>query len=57
MAQSVSEPVAPESNSKLPEKEKSVNPAPSPAAEQQENSAKEAKQKGEKRKAEPGTAC
>ncbi|XP_027887291.1 17S U2 SnRNP complex component HTATSF1 isoform X1 [Xiphophorus couchianus] len=54
VAQSVSEPVAPESNSKLPEKEKSVNPAPSPAAEQQENSAKEAKQKGEKRKAEPG---
>ncbi|XP_054907443.1 HIV Tat-specific factor 1 [Poeciliopsis prolifica] len=54
VAQSVSEPVAPESNSKLPEKEKSVNPAPSPATEQQESSAKEAKQKGEKRKPEPG---
>ncbi|XP_007553556.1 HIV Tat-specific factor 1-like isoform X1 [Poecilia formosa] len=54
VAQSGSEPVAPESNSKLPEKEKSANPAPSPATEQQESSAKEAKQKGEKRKAEPG---
>ncbi|KAM4727135.1 17S U2 SnRNP complex component HTATSF1 [Anableps anableps] len=54
VAQSSSESVAPESNSKLPEKEKSANPAPSPAPEQQETSVKEAKQKGEKRKAEPG---
>ncbi|KAK5609996.1 HIV Tat-specific factor 1 [Crenichthys baileyi] len=53
-AQSSSEPAAPEANSKPPEKEKSANPVPNPAPENQETLVKEAKQKGEKRKAEPG---
>ncbi|XP_021163552.2 HIV Tat-specific factor 1 [Fundulus heteroclitus] len=53
-AQSSSQPAAPEPSSKPPEKEKSVKPVPNPAPEQQDTSAKETKQKGEKRKADPG---
>lgn len=53
-ALSSSDPAPPESNNKAPEKEKPVDPLPNPVPEQQETSAKEAKQKGEKRKPEPG---
>ncbi|XP_017276913.1 HIV Tat-specific factor 1 [Kryptolebias marmoratus] len=53
-ALSSSDPAPPEPNKKAPEKEKSTDPVPNPVPEQQETSAKEAKQKGEKRKAEPG---
>lgn len=51
---SSSDPAPPEPNNKTPEKEKSVDPLPNPVSEQQETSAKEAKQKGEKRKPEAG---
>lgn len=39
---------------KAPEKEKPADPTPDSASDQHETSAKEAKQKGEKRKPEPG---
>ncbi|XP_037543842.1 HIV Tat-specific factor 1 [Nematolebias whitei] len=53
-ALSSSDPAPPEPNNKTLEKEKPVDPLPNPVPEQQETSAKEAKQKGEKRKPEPG---
>lgn len=53
-ALSSKDPAVPELEKKLPEKEKPVDPAPNPVSEQRETAAKEVKQKGEKRKAEPG---
>lgn len=48
------EPAGPKPENKPPEKEKSIDPTANPIPDQQETSAKEPKQKGEKRKAEPG---
>uniref|UniRef100_A0A3P8TC78 17S U2 SnRNP complex component HTATSF1 n=1 Tax=Amphiprion percula TaxID=161767 RepID=A0A3P8TC78_AMPPE len=53
-ALSSTDPAVPAGESKLPEKEKPVAPASNPVSEQSEATAKEAKQKGEKRKAEAG---
>ncbi|XP_028276828.1 17S U2 SnRNP complex component HTATSF1 [Parambassis ranga] len=49
-----SEPAAHKPENKPPEKEKPVDPTANPVPDQQETAAKEPKQKGEKRKAEPG---
>ncbi|XP_041864148.1 HIV Tat-specific factor 1 [Melanotaenia boesemani] len=51
---SSSDPPAPEPNSKPPVKEKSIDSAPNPIQDQHGTSTKETKQKGEKRKADPG---
>ncbi|KAF6715791.1 HIV Tat-specific factor 1 [Oryzias melastigma] len=53
-AVSSSDPPAPEPNSKPPEKEKSEAPASEPVPDPTETTAKQAKQKGEKRKGDPG---
>ncbi|XP_008297061.1 17S U2 SnRNP complex component HTATSF1 [Stegastes partitus] len=53
-ALSSKDPAAPNSDNKLSEKEKPLDLTPNPVSEQRETTAKEAKQKGEKRKAEPG---
>lgn len=51
-APSSSDPQPPKPNSKPPEKEKSAGSTPNPVPDQ--TSAKDPKQKGEKRKADPG---
>ncbi|XP_069002233.1 17S U2 SnRNP complex component HTATSF1 [Embiotoca jacksoni] len=53
-APSSTDPAAPGPNSKPSEKEKPVDPSANPIPDQNETSDKEAKQKGEKRKADPG---